>query len=217
MKKYSKAGLLIVTLVIPALIFTFLRFFATNHYNVPYYFPLKDENGNVVINKNDTAFYAIKALNVKKSDGSSLSPNPFVGKLTVVHYQPGICDDTCQIVFSNMERIYNLREKNPSLNLLTICDTIPDVNKTKPAFSDKDGWLISKVARADFNHVFNTTLKFQTKVPGAKTNSFKSKLMLIDEEAHIRGYYNGYDPEEINRLMAEIKIFNFEKGARSSD
>lgn len=217
MKKYSKAGLLIVTLVIPALVFTFLRFFATNHYNVPYYFPLTNENGKAVMNKNDTAFYAIEGLNVKKLNGSDLSPNPFIGKLTVVHYQPGICDDTCQIVLSNLERIYNLREKNSLLNLLTICDTIPENLKSTPAFSDKDGWLISKVAEADLNHVFNTTLKFQTKVPGAKTNSIKSKLMLIDEDAHIRGYYNGYDPEEINRLMAEIKILNFEKETGSQD
>ena len=216
MKKYFKAGLLIVTLVIPALIFTFLRFFATNHYNIPYYFPLKDSNGKVVISKNDTVFYKVQELNVETLNKNNFPQHPFQGKLTVVHSQSGKCeDDSCQLVLSNLERIYNLRDKIKSLNILTICDSISNAVIQTPAFISKDGWIVSKVTPDEYKNVFDKTLKFQTLVPGAKINSVKSKLMLIDNNEHIRGYYNGSDPEEINRLMAEIKILNLENGLGS--
>ena len=216
MKKYFKAGLLIVTLVIPALIFTFLRFFATNHYNIPYYYPLKDASGNVVISKNDTVFYTVQELNIRTLNNSNFPAHPFKDKLTVIHNLSGKCmDDSCQLVLSNLERIYNLREKIKSLNILTIRDSISNAVIQTPAFISKDGWIVLKVTPDEYKNVFDKTLKFQTLVPGAKTNSVKSKLILIDNNEHIRGYYNGSDPEEINRLMAEIKILNLENGLGS--
>ncbi|WP_221389889.1 hypothetical protein [Dyadobacter sp. NIV53] len=112
MKKYFKAGLLIFTLVIPALVFTFLRFFATNHYNIPFYYPLRDVNGHIMLSNKDTLFYSVQELNVKMPDGTDFPAHPFAGKLTVIHYQPEkVCDDSCQLVLSNLERIYGLREK----------------------------------------------------------------------------------------------------------
>jgi protein SCO1/2 len=39
----------------------------------------------------------------------------------------------------------------------------------------------------------------------------ETKLVLIDADGHIRGYYNASDLEETNRLMAEIKILDYEK------
>jgi protein SCO1 len=32
------------------------------------------------------------------------------------------------------------------------------------------------------------------------------KLLLIDEAKHIRGIYNGTDPEDVERLITEIKV-----------
>ncbi len=49
MINFRKAGLLIVTLVIPALVFTFLKFFATNHYDLQHYFPITDTSGKIVV------------------------------------------------------------------------------------------------------------------------------------------------------------------------
>ena len=202
MKKYSKAGLLIVTLVIPALIFTFLRFFATNHYNIPHYFPLTDTKGDVRMNGKDTLFYKVESLKVQ---------NPFKGKLTVVHYQPEICEDSCEIVLANLERIYDLRTGIKSINLVTVCDSITNVSNIKSSSIHREGWSVLKLSPENLKNVLFEELKFQTEIPKAKTNSVKSKLVLIDEEEHIRGYYNGFDKEEIDRLMAEIKILDFEK------
>lgn len=215
MKKYQKAGLLILTLVIPALVFMFLRFFATNHYDIPFYHPVIDTDGNVRMNNRDTLFYTVEALNAKTVNGNPFPEHPFKGKLTVINYQPDVCEDSCQIVQSNLERIQSLRKGIRALNIVTICDSITGSVRESPGYKGNEGWITVKVKPTDLLQVLNETLKFQTKVPEAKTNSPGSKLMLIDGEEHIRGYYNGFDPEEISRLMAEIKILDFEKGTGS--
>ena len=215
MKKYSKAGLLIVTLVIPALIFTFLRFFATNHYNIPYYHPLEEASGRVRMNGKDTLYYSVVSLNVMTVKGSPVVPHPFRGKLTVVHYQPGTCTDSCEVLVNNLERIYDLRSGVKSLNLLTVSDSLSDVVRKNPAYIGREGWLLGIVDKGDLKNVLHETFRFQTEIPKVKTNSIESRLILIDSDEHIRGYYNGFDKEEIDRLMAEIKILNFEKGINS--
>ncbi|TDE12356.1 SCO family protein [Dyadobacter psychrotolerans] len=211
MNKYSKAGLLIVTLVIPALIFTFLRFFATNHYGVPFYHPLTDSKGKVIVNNEDTLFYEVKGIKALKPDGQEVSKEVFKNKLTVVNYLPGACDDTCQITMGNLDRVYQLRQAIVNLNLLTITGVPSDSSENTKVLQSKEGWLVVISSTSDLEETLNKTLKYQTKVPGAKTNSANNKLILIDENGHIRGYYNGTDPEEANRLMAEIKILDFEK------
>ena len=207
MKKYSKAGLLIITLVIPALIFTFLRFFATNHYNIPYYFPITEDHGKVKIVDGDTLFYKVERFSATGSDGKAIAQDLFAGKLTVVNYLPKHCGDSCQVLQNSLERIYSLRDKVEALRLLTVSSNAKDI----ASFSERVGWAAISVLPDKLNDILLHTFRFDTSVPKAKTNSMESKLLLIDTESHIRGYYNGYDPEEINRLMAEIKILDFEK------
>jgi protein SCO1/2 len=215
MKKYRKAGLLICTLVIPALIFTFLNFFATNHYTIPFYHPLTNADGTVKVLKDDTLFYSVGGFAARLQNGSSLPPHPFKEKLTVINYVSEACDDSCQSMQNNLERIYSLRSQIPLLQLVTVCDSITDDIKLTPAFANRNGWLLAKVKPEDLETIQNQVLKFDTRIPKAKNNSVQSKLIFIDKNETIRGYYNGYDPEEINRLMAEIKILDFEKGVNA--
>ena len=217
MKKYTKAGLLIITLVIPALIFTFLRFFATNHYNIPFYHPLTNADGSIKMNGKDTVFYSVPKLDANTLAGNDLPRHLFKGKLTVINYLPEECLDSCQIVQSNLQRIQSLMKEIKGLRMITICDTITREEIGSSRFTDNTGWIIAKVKPENLQIVLNGALKFQTKIPKAKTNSLESKLILIDKDEHIRGYYNGYDTDEIDRLMAEIKILDFEKGVSSQN
>jgi protein SCO1/2 len=194
MKKYGKAGLLIVTLVIPALIFTFLRFFATNHYDVPFYHPITDTQGLIKGSNGDTLFYAISDQRL-----------PLNGKLTVVSYFTEQCDDSCQIMRDNLNRIYALREAMKGLNLLSLQENVVNVDRS----ATKDGWSNVQLNTLDRNRI----LKWNEFVAAEKMGTPENRWMLIDTDGHIRGYYNGADSEETDRLMAEIKILSIdEKG-----
>jgi len=211
MNKFIKAGLLIVTLVIPALIFTFLQFFGTNHYDLPFYHPKMDLFGKVIVSNGDTVFYKVAAPQLKTIDNKEFPKEYLAGGLTIVSYLPRECGDSCQIVFSQLGRIYTLRHSISDLRLLTITENWPIDDNRYPEELGKEGWKIGVFSEVDRNSVLNQDFLFETKVPKAESDLAERKLILIDWEGHIRGYYTGTDSDEIDRLMAEIKILDYAK------
>lgn len=211
MTKVLKAGLLIVTLVIPALVFTFLQFFGTNHYTVPFYHPEIDLSGKAIVANGDTVFYKVAVPKLKTVDSKAFPEEYFEGGLTVVSYLPQACTDSCRIGLSQLERIYGLRDKIPNLRLLTLAEIWPVDDNRLPEGLGREDWKIGMFSELDRNSVLTGGFMYDTKVPKAKTNLPERKLILVDSERHIRGYYIGTDSEEIDRLMAEIKILDYER------
>lgn len=211
MKKSRKAGLLILTLVIPALIFTFLRFFANNHYDLPYYYPLVAPDGSVVNEKGDTVYHQFSKLSLKRGDTANFISENLLGQVTVVSYLPAECNDTCQLVLSQLERIRALGKEIPELNILTLAEN----GAKKPAESDNSEWKVLSAEHESIERSLDE-LRFQTVIPKREISSLESKLALIDKKGFIRGYYDGSDATEIDRLMAEIKILDYEEKIKKS-
>lgn len=208
MKKSRKAGLLIVTLVIPALIFTFLQFFANNHYDLPYYHPLVAPNGSAVNEKGDTVYHQFSKLTLKQDSTGDIISEKLIGQVTVVSYLPAECHDTCKLVLSQLERIEGLRKEIPELSILTLAEKGAEK-------SAGDGWKVLHAENESIEKCLNE-LRFQTVIPKSKIGSLESKLVLIDKKGFIRGYYDGSDATEIDRLMAEIKILDYEEKIKKS-
>ena len=214
MTKVLKAGLLIITLVVPALFFLFLQVFTTNHYDVPYFHPVKDLAGRAIVAHGDTIYYEVMPTRIKSIDNKVFPKEYLKGGLTVVSYLPRDCKDSCRIVFSQLERIYALRNSIPDVRLLTIAETVPFLGDRFPGNLGGNAWKIGVVSEMNRDSVLNIDFRFNTKVPKSKTNSIERKLILIDRQGHIRGYYIGTDNDEIDRLMAEIKILDYENKNR---
>ncbi|MCE6988773.1 hypothetical protein [Dyadobacter sp. CY323] len=195
MKNFSKAGLLIVTLVIPALIFAYLNFFAKNHYILPYFFPSKDLQGNVIVQNGDTLFRKIGSI-CPQLNGVGIDK-----RLTVVSTLPASCDDHCQAVLSQLERIVALQKGIPQLGVLTITDKEPTLNGKLPDSMGKDGWKVIVQAKG-----LSDCLESEGNVQIGRD----SRLVLIDNEGFVRGFYDGSIEAETDRLMAEIKILDYE-------
>lgn len=190
-KKYIKAGLLIVTLVIPALVFGFLRFFTTNHYNIPYFHPVKNAAGQIEVTNGDTAFYMLQGVGTYK----------FRDKLTLISYFDNDCVDSCEVMHDNLDRIYGLVEGIKDLHVVLVSDTIVDASVR----GWKEGWQSVKLGSEERNSML---LWDYPEIPKTAAGDIDNRWMLVDKEGHIRGYYNGASHEETDRLMAEIKILD---------
>jgi protein SCO1/2 len=190
-KKYGKAGLLIVTLVIPALVFAFLRVFTTNHYNIPYFHPVKDAAGAVSIVNSDTVFYTLPEVGNYRFDG----------KLTVVSYMDASCEDSCTVMRDNLDRINGLKEGIKDLNLVLVTDTVAHISTNR--WGDATPVIRLTTPQRDSLLMWNSLVAGKELVGGEYY-----RWMLIDKGGHIRGYYNGTSREETDRLMAELKILD---------
>ena len=211
MINFRKAGLLILTLVIPALVFVFLKLFATNHYDLPYYHPQVTSTGEIVKSDGDTVFYQLPEITLKNTNGKPFVEQFKNGKITVVNFLPQECDDSCKIVLGQIERVSALTETIPNLQLITLSENWDGKKANYPSLMDSNSWLVLTGPKAEIEGICKRVLKMETKVPKAKTNSLESKLVLVDTKGQIRGYYNLSDLEETDRLMGEIKILDYEK------
>lgn len=193
MKKFPKAGLLIITLVIPALIFTLLKLFGTNHYDLPYFVAEKDGNGSIIVQNGDTLFHQVSA-ECGVFGGVNLD-----GRLTVLSRMPSNCGEPCERATDELERIAALKAAIPELQVLLIADTVR-----------RGEWQSVKADSATIANCFSNELTDSAKGSDA-LNGRAGQMVLIDRSRHVRGFYKAGDGEETGRLMAEIKILDYEK------
>lgn len=194
MKKFPKAGLLIVTLVIPALIFALLKLFGTNHYDLPYFVAEKDGSGSTVVQNGDTLFHQVS------TDCGVFGGVNLDGRLTVVSRMPSECGEPCDRAVDEIARIAALKASIPELQVLVIAtDTVR-----------RGEWQSVKADSATIASCFLKELTDAAKGSGA-LNGRAGQIVLIDRNKHVRGFYKAGDGEETDRLMAEIKILDYEK------
>lgn len=194
MKKFPKAGLLIVTLVIPALIFALLKLFGTNHYDLPYFVAEKDSSGLVIVENGDTLFHEV-GPDCGVFEGLKLD-----GRLTVVSRMPVGCGEPCERATDELERIVALKSAIPGLQILTVAsDTIR-----------RGDWQSVKTDSMTIATCFSREMTDAEKGSDA-INGRAGQIVLIDGNRHVRGFYKAGDGEETDRLMAELKILDYEK------
>jgi protein SCO1/2 len=147
MKNFPKAGLLIVTLVIPALIFAFLRFFATNHYDLSYFNPELDVNRKVIVQKGDTIFHKVSGIcgevGVRNIKG-----------LTVVSYLSEVSDDSSKLMLSQLQRVFDMKSDMTDLNIVTIEINGHNSSTDLPEEVGKPGWALIKVGKGNERYLF---------------------------------------------------------------
>ncbi len=197
-----------ITLAFPVLFFLFLKLFASNHFDLPYFVPLRDATNNVVMKPGgDTAFYQIQDSSLP-TFGSTINAASLKGKTVLVSTLSSPCGDTCQKVLSQLVRLHALHQEYPSFIILTLIDKddsqlIPSLNERRQSDA---GWLVSALPDSTLRSAIQDVFRLNEKVPGLQTISPPARLSLMDGAGFIRGFYDTTDPEEIDRLMAEVRI-----------
>lgn len=196
MRFFLKAGMLLLILVLPVLIYIFLQAFGKNEYDLPVYF----ENGVDSV-----------AAGCDYPEGQYKVPADFLGKannnIIIAFFRPAGIKSTSLI--SEVARAMNVFQKEDVKLLLFSPENETDfhqLEKELTSFGNKSSqWLLSS------NHpeqIKNIAACGFVILEALNENSLDDHfpLVLIDKERRIRGYYNGEDREEIDRLIVEINI-----------
>ena len=216
MKSPLKIGILVLTLVVPILVYLFLRTFGENHYRLPKYFP-KDviENNTSGIKKIDTTFHTIPNFKVKDQNGIDFSLNTFEDKTLIVNFFFTRCPGICPKMSSLLTGVQQSFIEDPSIEIISFTvdpeyDS-PEILKKyaqKYGVDDKKWHLVTTGNKID---VFNLGF-YGFKVPSDTVDKFlhSEKIILVDKAKNIRGYYNGTTKKEADRLITEVKILKYE-------
>ena len=212
MQKYIKAGLLIIVLVVPALIFLFLQGYTANHFDLPYYVPLRNPmTHEVLVKGEDTVFYQVKDFSLTSVDSTSaITSAQLLGKTVVLSAFKSPCDAGCEKTLSELNRINVLHETYPSLSILTIINENEE-SLSKVARYQKAGWEVVMVPDSTYQNVVQGTFHLLPEDLKGQTISFNNRLSLLDGKGYIRGYYDGEKTEDVERLLAEIRVLEYNR------
>ncbi len=180
MDKTIKILFLIAALVIPSMVYIFLRGFGENKFEIPVYYP----NGLTIEGcSSDTSTTHLVKFENYKLQGAQLFYFPkWVNSNEFYRQCERIMAKPYQVVF------------------IAIADT---------TLQSKLG---NTLVVADENQLFNIAncaLVLGQEVAIAKP--IFNRLVLVDAKKRIRGYYNGADLEDMDRLDIELDILSKEK------
>jgi protein SCO1 len=217
MKNYTKAGVLTIALVLPAFIFLFLHQCTDNHYKLPYYVPKMDTaTGQITMKGKDTVFHTVPPFVLTDQNNQQVTEALTKNKIYVADFIFTRCATICPKITSQLVRI---QKEFADDSVLILSHTIdpdydtPEVLKGYATNNDaQDGvWYFltgNKASLYDLAHkgYYIAATEDEKKTDAIQTFSHSDKLILIDKEGHIRGFYEGTNPSDVDRLRAEIKV-----------
>lgn len=186
----KKVVFLFLVIALPALIFLFLKTFGRNEFTIPVYY----EQGL-------TDSLATPCLDRAKEQyvvNNALIP---VGDLKVVHFER-LDGPVLKTRLEALERVQDVFYDSPSISLTTYLNgssiaqkDITDYDK-RIQFLDQF-WTINEL---------DSTSWADLKYCGVAMSNLDNRVVLVDEQNRIRGYYNILEREETDRLILELRI-----------
>jgi len=162
----------------------------------------------------DTVYHKVGDFRFLDQDSAWVTNDTFVGKIYVADFFFTSCPTICPIMKTQMVRIYQEFETNPEVALLShSIDPEHDTVAVLKEFSERlgvksDKWHFVTGNKDEIYDLGETSyMVVAGEDPGAPGGYIHSgAFLLVDKERRIRGVYDGTIAEEVDQLMADMKI-----------
>ena len=166
----------------------------------------------------DTIYHSIPDFSFIDQDSNIITNETFAGKAYISDFFFIHCPSICPKVKAQMLRIYEKFEDND--NLLLLSHSIDTRNDTVPALKayankleiETDKWHL---VTGDHDLIYEMADKYfvaalvNEDAPGGFDHS--GRIILVDENRHVRAFAEGTDPEDVTRFMQDVENFLNEK------
>lgn len=163
---------------------------------------------------NDTQYHYIPDFKFINQYGETVTQKTTENKIYITEYFFTTCQSICPIMNTNLVRVYNEFKGEPDVMILSHTvdpetDSVPvlldyakrhGVNDKKWLFVTGSKPALYELARKGY------LLNAESGNGGEEDFIHTQNFALVDKERHIRGFYDGTDSTEINRLIGEINI-----------
>ena len=157
-------------------------------------------------------YHKISDFKLTNQNGKEITQANYKDKIYVADFFFTTCQDICPVMTKNM---YQLQEelKNDNEILLLSHTVIPEVDTVEQLKEyaiennvDDSKW---NLLTGDKKQIYELARKSYLAVEDSNFNEFDmihtENFMLIDKEKQIRGFYDGTNSEDINRLLKDIE------------
>lgn len=214
--KYKFLGIIlgILSIIIISIIYTILKPVAV----LPVYEPYK-VNAEMVDPsiQHQKKYHTIADFSLTNQNGETITQKDYEDKIYVADFFFTTCLTICPIMTDNMVEIQQRTQNNPAIKLLSHTvmpevDTVQQLKKyARTKGVDDSRW---NLVTGDKATIYNLARK---QYLAAKENPedplglvHTENFVLVDKQKRIRGFYDGTEKEEIERLLKDIDILQNE-------
>lgn len=230
MKK--KTGILFVIILVPVFVYLGLKSFGTNHYELPRFIPeidsttgeplmIKRENPRWNEAEYDTVFQTIPNFELINQDSLLFNSKSLNGKIYAASFFFTRCGTICPVISSQLSRVQDAFHNDQDIKLISISvDPKFDQPKELKSYSNRydantDQWnfltgdkaFIYQLILKGFHVPVSDASEYDEAVKNPDEAFIHSeRIVLVDKGGIIRGFYDGTDKKEVDRLILEIKV-----------
>ena len=211
-KNLVKTGILSLLLVVPVLFIIFLNT-GKNTYQLERFRDVEGNPTKYLLNE-DGKPHKLPPFSFTDQDGKTITEKDIEGKVVIADYIFTRCQTICPKMSSNLESVQRAFADNPNVVLLSHTvdpeyDTVQVLNsyaKLHGALSGKWHFLTGEKEKLykQASEGYKIVASEEANGPDAFVHS--DRIVLLDRNGFIRGYYNGTDSMQIDTLILETKI-----------
>jgi protein SCO1/2 len=213
---WKKITILVLILAVPGFLYYLLTAKGKNRYKPLAFFGPKviaktshKFHGQVIP---DTIYYKVPDFKLTDQNGKAFTQDNLHGKIFVASLFYTNCPTVCATINKNLSYLVGTYWKNKMVYFTSV--TV-DPERDKPAVLNKylksfnpesNRWYF---LTGDTTSIYNLARKgflVDAVQTGKDDFIYSDKLILIDQDKHIRGYYSGANTADVNRLNDEIKV-----------
>lgn len=218
--KIIKVGILVSVLVVPAFLFLMAHLLGDNHFELPRLAPLGTKSKNIKgFVYGDTVYHQIENFTFYDQDSVSFELNDWQSKIKVFSVIFTTCKVECPLITSNLTKLNSVYQNDSIIALLSI--TI-DAETDKPSvlkeyrslfeIENKNWKFLWTNSSNDLSSFLMSSLFLGAGESHKKSEEFfhTSKVVLVDPDGVIRGYFDATIAENVDELIGAIKILKSE-------
>lgn len=217
---FKKSRSTLIFLLFFAVIFIPVLYFLVKPKDVlPVYNPV-DVNPRLVDDsvKHISRNHRISDFNLINQNGKTITKEDFEGKIYIADFFFTRCQTICPIMAINMGDLQEKFKNDPDLKFLShsvtpLLDSVPVLR----AYADKNGAIDGKweITTGDKKHIYELARKSYFAVldegdGGDQDFIHTEQFILVDKKGQIRGFYDGTEKEEMQRIIDDISILKRE-------
>lgn len=212
----------VLVVIIPILTYIFVSDLSRDAIKMPrrYFYDsvvVKVEKGRKV---NDTIWHKVRPFTLKNQFGKDVSLSDLHGKVVIANFFFTSCPSICPKLTNNMKKLQTAFKKTDTLVRFVsfTVDPVRDSVTRIKAYGDKfgidhDTWWMLTGDRKEIYDIALNEFKASIASEGNIDTGFihTEKFFLLDRELVVRGWYNGLDSNNLDKLIKDVVLLNMER------
>lgn len=211
-----------MAILVPLVGFLIVDHYSKNIVSIPRYYVAEGVDTVFKDGKTtyDTVYHQVKNFQLTNQLGQQVSLDDLDGKIVVVNLFFAHCPVVCPKLTKNIKSLQDAFVKNDtlvqflSLSVDPVRDSVSQLKRYADHFDIDPGnwWLLTGSKQEIYDLARHELFVSATEGDGGPNDFIHSeKLIVLDKNRYIRGYYNGLDSTDLGRCAADVAFLFLEK------